>query len=51
MAKFIVKATLTKEYEIDVDAEDAMDAIKMLDGWDAEYFEEYEVASRWNFSA
>lgn len=51
MAKFIVKATLTKEYEIEVEAEDEMKAIESLDDWIADDFEEYQVDARWDFEA
>jgi phosphotransferase system HPr-like phosphotransfer protein len=51
MAKFIVKATLTKDYEVEVEANDEMDAIKKLDDWIADDFEDYEVGARWDFEA
>lgn len=51
MAKFIVKATLTKDYEVEVEANDEMDAIKQLDDWIADDFEDYEVGARWDFEA
>lgn len=51
MDKFIVRATLTKNYEIEVEAEDEMDAIKQLDDWIADDFEDYEVGARWDFEA
>jgi phosphotransferase system HPr-like phosphotransfer protein len=52
MAKFIVRATLTKDYEIEVEAEDEMDAIKSLDDWmEDDFTEEYEVGARWDFEA
>ena len=51
MAKFIVRATLTKDYEVEVEANDEMDAIKKLDDWIADDFEDYEVGARWDFEA
>lgn len=51
MAKFIVKATLTKDYEVEVEANDEMDAIKKLDDWISDDFEKYEVGARWDFEA
>lgn len=51
MAKFIVTATSTKVYEVEVEAEDEMAAIKSLDDWIADDFEEYEVDARWDFEA
>ena len=49
MAKFIVRATLTKDYEVEVEANDEMDAIKKLDDWIADDFEDFEVGARWDF--
>jgi hypothetical protein len=51
MAKFTVRATLTKDYEIEVEATDEMDAIKKLDDWIADDFEDFEVGARWDFEA
>jgi hypothetical protein len=51
MTKMIVRATLTKHYEVEVEAEDGMDAIKKLDDWIADDFEDYEVGARWDFEA
>lgn len=47
--RFIVEATLTKNYEVFVEAESEMDAIKKLDDWIADDFEDYEVGARWDF--
>jgi hypothetical protein len=49
--KFVVEATLTKHYEIEVEAEDAMKAIESLDDWIADDFEDYEVGAKWDFEA
>lgn len=51
MAKFLVKATSTKEYEIEVDAEDAGSAIDSLKEWISDDFEDYEVGARWDLEA
>jgi phosphotransferase system HPr-like phosphotransfer protein len=51
MAKFIVRAKLTKDYEIEVEAEDEMKAIESLDDWIADDFEDFEVGARWDFEA
>jgi len=51
MTKFIVRATLTKDYEVEVEATDEMDAIKKLDDWIADDFEDFEVGARWDFEA
>lgn len=51
MAKFIVKATLTKDYEIEVEADNAGEAITKLDDWISDDFEDYEVGARWDFEA
>lgn len=49
--KFVVKATLTKYYEVPIEAKSEMDAIKKLDDWIADDFEDYEVGARWDFVA
>jgi hypothetical protein len=49
MGKFIVKATLTRNYEIPVEAETQMDAIKKLDDWISDDFEDFEVTAGWDF--
>lgn len=51
MEKFIVRATLTKHYEVEVKAEDAMKAIESLDEWIADDFEDFEVGAKWDFEA
>jgi hypothetical protein len=51
MAKMVVRATLTKNYEVEVEAKDGMDAIKKLDDWIADDFEDFEVDARWDFEA
>ncbi len=49
--KYTVTATLTKTYEIEVDALDPSDAIKQLDEWIADDFEDYETDTRWELVA
>jgi hypothetical protein len=49
MGEFIVKATLTRNYEIPVEAKNEMDAIKKLDGWISDDFEDFEVTAGWDF--
>lgn len=51
MKKFTVKATLTKYYEVEVEATDEEDAIAKLDDWIADDFEDYEVGAKWDFEA
>jgi hypothetical protein len=51
MAKFTVRATLTKDYEVEVEASDAGEAIANLDDWIADDFENFEVGARWDFEA
>ena len=51
MAKYIVEATLTKHYEVPVEAEDAMKAIESLDEWISDDFEDFEVGAKWDFEA
>lgn len=49
--KYTVTATLTKTYEIEVDALDPSDAIKQLDNWIADDFEDYETDASWILEA
>lgn len=49
--KFVVKATLTKYYEVEVKATDEADAIAQLDDWIADDFEDFEVGAKWDFKA
>ena len=51
MTKHLVVATLTKEYQIFVEAENSEDAIASLDDWIADDFEEFETGARWDFLA
>lgn len=47
MPKYTIVATLTKSYQIEVDALDPSDAISQLDDWIADDFEDYETDARW----
>jgi len=49
--KYTVYATLTKSFEIEVDALDPSDAIKQLDDWITDDFEDYETNARWELVA
>lgn len=51
MAKYTVTATFTRTYEIEVEANDPLLAIKSLEGWIDEDFEEFEVGTSWNMEA
>ena len=51
MPKYTVFATLTKQYEVDVEADDPEQAIEKLDDWMAEDFEPFEVNGKWDMEA
>jgi hypothetical protein len=51
MTKHIVRATLTREYEIEVDATDPASAIEKLDDWISDDFEPFEVNAHWQLEA
>ena len=51
MAKIKVYATLTKTYEIEVEAGDTAEAIESLNDWIADDFEEYETGAQWTMEA
>lgn len=51
MAKFTVYATMTKTYEVEVEAEDSASAIEQLDDWIADDFEDYETSGEWKLEA
>lgn len=51
MAKFTIKATLTKTYEISVEADNEMDAIKKIDHYWEDDFEGLNTGACWNFEA
>jgi len=49
--KYTVRATLTREYEIEVDAKDPASAIEKLDDWISDDFEPFEVNAKWELEA
>lgn len=49
--KYTVTATLTKTYEIEVEALDESEAIASLNDWIDEDFENYEVGAKWEMVA
>jgi len=51
MDKYTVFATLTKQYEVEVEADDPAQAIEKLDDWMAEDFEPFEVNGKWELEA
>jgi hypothetical protein len=51
MSKYTVYATLTKQYEIEVDASAPAQAIEKLDDWIADDFEPFEVNGKWELEA
>ena len=51
MAKYTVFATLTKDYEIEVEASDPAAAIEKLDDWISDDFEPFEVTGKWEMEA
>jgi hypothetical protein len=51
LTKYTVFATLTKEYEVEVEASDPAAAIEKLDDWIADDFEPFEVNGEWKLEA
>lgn len=51
MLKYTVTATLTRNYEVEVHANDPAQAIEKLDDWMAEDFEPFEVTAKWELEA
>jgi hypothetical protein len=49
--KYTVTATLTKTYEVEVEALDPALAIRSLDGWIFDDFEDYETDASWILEA
>jgi hypothetical protein len=49
MGKYLIVATRTSEYEIEVEAEDEQSALATLDEWIADDFEEYIRQNAWDF--
>ena len=51
MAKIKVYATLTKTYEIEVEADNTASAIESLNDWIADDFEDFETGAEWKMEA
>ena len=51
MDKYTVFATLTKKYEVEVEADDPAQAIEKLDDWIVDDFEPFEVNGKWELEA
>lgn len=51
MTTYTVSATLTKSYEIEVEAGDPASAIEKLDDWISDDFEPFEVNAVWELEA
>ena len=51
MPKFTVYATMTKNYAVEVEADNEASAIASLDDWIADDFEEFETGGRWDLEA
>jgi hypothetical protein len=51
MHKHTVTATLTRTYEVEVDATDPASAIEKLDDWISDDFEPFEVNAVWELEA
>jgi hypothetical protein len=49
--KYTVIAKLIKTFEIEVEAEDANQAIESLDDWISDDFEAFETNAQWDFEA
>jgi hypothetical protein len=51
MPKYTVSATQTKEYEVEVEADDPASALAQLDEWIEDDFEEFKVNAHWELEA
>lgn len=51
MPKFVVKATQTKDYEIEVEAQDEREALRKFDYWVEDDFQQYQTGAHWEFVA
>jgi hypothetical protein len=51
MGDYVVRATLTRNYEIEVKANDPASAIEKLDDWISDDFEPFEVGAHWELEA
>jgi phosphotransferase system HPr-like phosphotransfer protein len=46
---FVIEATRSHRYSIEVEAKDEEEALASLDDWIADDFEEYETNAQWEF--
>ena len=49
MPRYVVTAKATRLYEIELEADDELDAYAQLDEWQAEDFEPYAIDGNWEF--
>jgi len=49
--KYIIRATQTKNYEIEVEADSGSSAIALLDEWIEDDFEGYQTSGGWEMIA
>lgn len=49
MAKYLIEATRTHWYEVEVEATSEEEAYNQLDDWIAEDFEEFQTNAQWDF--
>ena len=49
MPKYLIKAYLQTEYEIEVEAEDEYAALHSLDDWIDDDFKDYQTNAVWDF--
>ena len=49
MGKWIVVATRTSEYEIDIEAADEREALSKLNNWISDDFEPFIIQNTWDF--
>lgn len=50
MAKYIIEAISTQWFEVEVEAEDELDAYAELDDWNADDFEPFNTNATWEFN-
>lgn len=49
MTKYVIEATRTHYYTVEVEAENELDAMSRLDDWIADDFEPYQTSANWEF--
>lgn len=49
MTKYLITATRTSLFEIEVEADSAQEAHESLDGWIADDFDAYARTHKWDF--